>query len=319
MKTNEIQIRDPYIYVHRQEPGYYLFGTTDKNCWNGLGVGFDCYQSFDLINWEGPIAAFRPKPGFWATHNFWAPEVHFFKGRYYLLASFIAQRRFRGTQIFVADRIIGPYQPLTDGPITPENWQCLDGTLHIDADGKPWIVFCQEWVQVHDGSMWAMPLTEDLTRPMGRPIFLFNASEASWAYRSGWHGMGQPSQLPPYLSVPDLKSSFDYPLYVTDGPFLHQIENGALSMIWSSLGHEGYTMGVAYSESGKVTGPWKQSEDAIWTKDGGHGMIFRDLEGKLKVSLHQPNDTPNERAIFVEIDETGSTVRLKSNGQEIVR
>lgn len=33
--------------------------------------------------------------------------------------------------------------------------------------------------------------------------------------------------------------------------------------------------------------------------DGGHAMIFESLEGKKYLSLHYPNTTPNERAIFI--------------------
>lgn len=53
MKTSEIQIRDPYIYVDKEERAYYMFGTTDKDCWHGPGQGFDCYKSKDLQAWEG--------------------------------------------------------------------------------------------------------------------------------------------------------------------------------------------------------------------------------------------------------------------------
>ncbi|MUT64558.1 hypothetical protein [Paenibacillus sp. NEAU-GSW1] len=27
---------------------------------------------------------------------------------------------------------------VTDKPVTPEHWECLDGTLHIDDEGRPW-------------------------------------------------------------------------------------------------------------------------------------------------------------------------------------
>ncbi len=34
MRTNqEVQIRDPFIYVDRKEIKYYLFGSTDRNIW----------------------------------------------------------------------------------------------------------------------------------------------------------------------------------------------------------------------------------------------------------------------------------------------
>jgi hypothetical protein len=309
MKTNEIQIRDPFVFPQPAEQYYYLFGTTDRDAWKGPGTGFDCYRSRDLREWEGPIPAFRPPPGFWGTHNFWAPEVYFFNQRYHLFATFAAERCYRGTQILVADEVTGPFKPLTPGPITPANWQCLDGTLHVDSAGVPWIVFCQEWMQVHDGAMWAMPLTSDLTRPAGRPVFLFNASEAPWAYRSGW----QPPQFPAYLSVPDIQTSYPFPVYVTDGPFLHRNADGTLLMLWSTLGHEGYTMGVARSESGHVSGPWVQIPEPLWTKDGGHGMIFRAFDGRLFITLHHPNNTPEERPLFVGIEEIPGGIRLSGS------
>lgn len=56
-----------------------------------------------------------------------------------------------------------PFVPLSDGPVTPADWECLDGTLYVAADGTPYLVFCHEWLQVKDGEMCAMPLTPDLT------------------------------------------------------------------------------------------------------------------------------------------------------------
>ncbi|TFH17758.1 MAG: hypothetical protein E4H02_02030 [Lentisphaerales bacterium] len=65
--------------------------------------------------------------------------------------------------------IAGPYSPLTESPVTPDDWQCLDGTLHVDESGAPWIVFCHEWGQVHNGAMYAMQLSHNL---MERAVFL---------------------------------------------------------------------------------------------------------------------------------------------------
>jgi hypothetical protein len=167
--------------------------------------------------WEGPIPAFRPPPGFWGEQNFWAPEVHGYNGRFYMFASFKADRRYRGTQVLVSDVLSGPYLPLAGGPVTPANWECLDGTLHVDTDNVPWIVFCHEWVQVHNGAVYAMRLSPDLRESAGRPVFLFNASEAPWVYQSGW---------------PNEKSQYHFPAYVTDGPFIYRTGGGILLMLW---------------------------------------------------------------------------------------
>ncbi len=296
MKTDRIQIRDPFVVPDERERAYYLFGTTNADDWADKGPGFDCYRSGDLVEWEGPTPAFRPPPGFWGTRNFWAPEVHRHGDRFFMFASFKADSRCRGTQVLAADALPGPYAPWSDGPITPPEWECLDGTLHLDPDGDPWIVFCHEWLQVHNGAIWAMRLAPDLKRPAGRPVFLFNASEAPWVLRPGWPAKDSPR---------------GFPDYITDGPFLHRLGNGTLLMLWSSRGAQGYAMGVARSETGLVTGPWTQEPEALWAADGGHGMIFRTFDGRLMLTLHRPNRTPAERPVFIEIEETAASVRAR--------
>lgn len=296
MKSSDIQIRDPYVYVDQQARRYYLFGTTDKDCWRGPGQGFDCYHSKDLEEWEGPIPAFRPSGQFWGKENFWAPEVHKFNDQFYMFASFKAENRYRATHILTAPDVIGPYVPLADGPVTPKDWQCLDGTLHVDDEGNPWMVFCHEWVQIHNGSICAMRLTADLTKAVGRPMLLFNASEAGWVRESGW---------------PEKEAKYRFPTYVTDGPFLYRLSEGMLLMLWSSLGAKGYAMGVSRSESGQIAGPWHHDPEPIWAEDGGHGMIFKTFAGQLMLTFHRPNQTPNERAVFVEIEEKEGGIQLK--------
>ena len=122
LKTADIQIRDPFVLPEPAEGVYYLFGTTDKNCWQGEASGFNCFKSKDLKEWEGPFPAFRPPPAFWSNTNFWAPEVHRFGGRYFMFASFKAAGRYRGTQILSSAHAVGPYAPLTAGPVTPPDW-----------------------------------------------------------------------------------------------------------------------------------------------------------------------------------------------------
>lgn len=290
----DIQIRDPFVLV--ADETYYLYGSTDKNIWYGPGVGFDTYKGADLAAWEGPFPAFRRPEGFWSEGQFWAPEVYPYDGRWFMFATFTApssddREGLRGTQVLVADSPAGPFTPWSDGPITPHKWQCLDASLWVE-DGEPWMVFCQEWIQVHDGAIWAQRLGPDLRQPVGTPVFLFNASDAPWSKPLAHAKAGR------------------LPAYVTDGPYVVRLSSGHLLMLWSSHGDQGYAMGIAHSTSGAVTGPWTQEETPIWAADGGHGMVVRLLDGSLALTLHQPNDTPNERAVIRPLVETGDTIRL---------
>lgn len=290
IKRNDIQIRDPFVLTH--DGKYYLYGTTDKDCWGEYGYGFDCYISEDLDNWQGPIHAFVPPSDFWADRNFWAPEVYEYKNRFYMFATFKSDDGCRGTQILSAASPDGPFAPHSAGAVTPMDWECLDGTLYIDAGGSPWMIFCHEWTQVGDGAMCAVRLSDDLTHATDEPVELFHASEAPWTT-----GVEQDGKK----------------LYITDGPYMYCTKKGSLLMIWSSVSKSGYAIGISRSLSGSVDGEWKHEKKMLFSEGGGHGMIFRDFNGRLFVALHAPNQTPNERACFFEVEEKRDTLVLKNN------
>ncbi len=283
IKREDIQIRDPFILL--EDGTYYLYGTTDKDPWGGRG-GFDVYKSSDLENWEGPTAIFRPNNDFWGSRSFWAPECFKYDGAYYLFATITDSNGMRGTTILKSDAPDGTFIEHAKGKVTPPEWMALDGTLFVDEANQPWIVFCHEWVQIGDGAICAMPLSKDLKSAAGQPTTLFSASSAAWSQSFHNEHVGESR--------------------VTDGPFFYRNKKGELLMIWSSTGKEGYTMGIARSANGQVLGPWEQVETPLFKKDGGHGMIFNSIEGTPMVSLHHPNNTPNERPHFFEITEDES-------------
>lgn len=288
-QLGEINIRDPFIVPIPHKKQYVMFGTNPP-FWQGRPVGFQCYISSDLTHWSDAIDAWIRPDDFWADRNFWAPEVHHWKGKWYLFATLASSQTSRGTQIFVADDVTGPYRPLTEGPVTPKGWTCLDGSLFIDEQDQPWMVFCHEWVQIIDGAICARRLSADFKNAIGDPVRLFTASQTGWptpAHRED--------------------RAFNY---VTDGPWLHRLPSGELLMIWSSHVHGKYTAGIARSKSGSILGPWSHDDAPLFPDDGGHTMIFRDFQGKLMLSLHQPNDTPNERARFVPLRETSNGLEL---------
>jgi beta-xylosidase len=289
LKNSDIHIRDPFVLPILAENRYYLYGTIGAECWTNAASGMDYYISPDLQHWQGPFPAFRPSVGFWADRNFWAPEVHAYGGRYYMFASFKAEGICRGTQILAADSPQGPFLPISGEPVTPRDWECLDGTLFVDADDQPWIVFCHEWVQVGDGQICAQRLSHDLVSAIEQPQLLFRASEAPWAEE---------------INSRNRKG------YVTDGPWLHRLTNGELIMLWSSFRMGEYTIGVARSASGEISGPWQQVPDPLYAGNGGHCMVFRTFDGQLWLAFHRPNQTPHERPHFVPLHENGSTLEI---------
>ncbi|MBQ7344170.1 MAG: family 43 glycosylhydrolase [Clostridia bacterium] len=276
-KREEIRIRDPFILTDFENGCYYMYGTTALDGGSlHAGCTFSVYKSYDLMEFEGPKVIFDgERIGFWADRDFWAPEVHKYGGRYYLFGSCKAEGKCRATHILVCDTPDGEYLPVSDKPITPEGWECLDGTLYIE-EGTPYIVFCHEWLQVKDGEIWAMELSRDLTHAVSEPFMLFRASDNP-----------NVSELEPGSGN-----------YVTDGPFLYH-DGDKLRMIWSSFYRGRYL--VLDAESDSIRGEWVHGGSRFGF-DGGHAMIFTDLDGKRKISLHSPNKSDLERAAFYDAE-----------------
>lgn len=289
LKNTDVHIRDPFVLPIIEENIYYLYGTRGSETWADAAFGTDYYTGTDLQNWEGPFPAFTPPEGFWSDRNYWAPEVHVYRGRYYMFMTFKAVGMCRGTQILIADTPKGPFLPISDGPVTPRDWECLDGTLFVDSNGQPWMIFCHEWVQVGNGEVCALRLSEDLASPIGEPHLLFRASEAPWAQEIDSKGRKG---------------------YVTDGPYIYRLASGEPIMLWSSFSAGGYTVGIAKTTTGDILGPWEQLPEPLYAGDGGHCMIFRTFEGQLNVAYHRPNATPDERPFFVPLRETESSLEI---------
>ena len=284
MLLRDIHIRDPFIFL--EDGKYYLYGTRGSECW-GKCSGLDVYVSEDLENWSEPIEIFSKPDGFWADRDYWAPEMHKYQGSYYLLVSFKSDDHCRGTQILKSDSPMGPFMLHSDGPVTPENWECLDGTLYVE-NGKPYMIFCHEWTQVGDGEICAIELSQDLSKSVSEPVLLFRASDSAC-----------------------VKSLTDKNAYVTDGPFLYQTQAGKLIMLWSSFSEEGYCEILSYAKEGTVTGAWEHDDRMLFQKDGGHGMVMRDSRNRLWYIAHTPNQTPYERPVLMEIEERDNSLFVK--------
>ena len=287
MLTQEIHIRDPFVLCEGET--YYLYGTTGADAW-GKCSGFYCYTSTDLENWSGPFSVFTPPKDFWSDTNFWAPEVHRYRGSYYMFAAFLPKQGRRTVQILKAQSPLGPFLP-HGNPVTPADWDTLDGTLFIEND-TPYLVFCHEWTQIKDGAMCALPLTEDLSAPAGEPFLLFHASDPHFALGMGGEGYKNPNGN-----------------YVTDGPFIVKTGESEHAMLWSTVVNGNYLQCVSYF-SGSIRNAKFTHADPLFDKDGGHGMVFVDKTGNPYLSLHRPNVGPNERPLFIPLSTRGKLILL---------
>ena len=285
MKNSEINIRDPFVLCENGKN--YMYGTRAKD-FGRKTAGFDVYVSTDLENWSMPIECFNSERYDMNYEVNWAPEVHKYKDAYYMFATFTRKTNgLKGTFILKADNPLGPFVPHSKGAVTPKEWECLDGTFYVSKDGKPYIVFCHEHMQIIDGTICYAQLNEQLTQVVGDIVTLFKASEPYWA--------------------DERKDENEHS--VTDGPFLYRTKTKELLMLWSSFIKGNYAECVVKFTDGELGMNLEHLEPLI-DDDGGHGMIFCSND-KLYLTYHPPNRTGEERPCFVEIEDKVDFVSIK--------
>ncbi len=283
--TNVKNLRDPFVLV--EDDAYYLYGSgVDGTDW--INSVWACFRNTDDSlsgNWERTkeLVYVRPEN---AQMKLWAPEVHKYKGHYYMFATYHSSlTNHKGCTVLKSDSPEGPFVEISDGHVTPHDINAIDATFYVDEDGQPWIIYVHEWTCTDDsvGRMAAARLSDDLTHMVSEPVELFRADSPSWTNRN-----------------------------VTDGCFMYRTSDGRLLMLWSNFCGNDYCVAVAESKNGRVDGEWLQHDELLFSKelsgnyDGGHGMIFKDRDGQMYLSLHSPNtpsDKTTERTIFVTLRE----------------
>ena len=192
---DSIVLSDPFILADQKTKTYYMTGTSGR-----------LWKSKDLRSWEGPFQIAQTDPDSWMGPKpmIWAAEIHHFKNKYYYFATFtnravkidtvgenVIERR--ASHVLVSDKPDGPYVPMKDPTYLPADMPTLDGTLWIDKDKKPYMVYCYEWLQNGNGTMEKIELKPDLSGSIGEGKLLFRASESPWSREKDKNGQDTPN------------------------------------------------------------------------------------------------------------------------------
>lgn len=277
---DSIFLSDPCILADSVTHMYYMTGT-----------GGMLWRSADLQYWDGPYQVTATDPDSWMGPRpmIWAAELHAIDGKYYYFATFTNREVMidtvggtpierRACHVLVSDKPDGPYSSMADPTYLPATKPTLDGTYWRDSDGKPYLIFCHEWLQNGNGTVEKIPLKDDLSGTIGESTILFRAHDSPW-------------------SLEKYSDDTIGPNKVTDGPWLFRTDSGRLGMMWTSWRFGEYTQGVAYSESGTLDGPWVHEKEPITPPNFGHAMLFRTFEGEWLMSVHSHAKDANGRTI----------------------
>ena len=282
IETNIERLRDPFVLI--ENGVYYMYGT-----------GWRCYKNTSgRLDGEWELLGVVAEDTDDVDGDRWAPEVHKYKGKYYMFTTYKSKKRgMRGCTVMRADSPEGPFVEISDGHVTPKEWDAIDATLYIDENGDPWMVFVHEWTCMpdHVGRMAAARMSDDLRRLVGEPIDLFGAKDAPWATGG-----------------------------VTDGCWMHRTKEGDLLMLWSNFHEKDYCVGIVHSDNGRLDGKWTHEKLPLYSKeisggyDGGHGMLFTDVDGQTYLSIHSPNHTwmgRPEKPVFIAVREENRTIVIE--------
>lgn len=298
LKTEDIRIRDPYIVPY--DGVYYMYGTNAD--WERENVLY-VYSSTDLSNWEGPKEIFSLAPDTWAKGELWAPEVHIYKGKFYMFLSLLGKHGVRGTQILVCDTPDGKFVLITDKPATPFDRSCIDGSLYVE-DGVPYMVYSADWPDNYDnekgcyiGKICAIELSEDLTGSVGEPFTLFSSIDSPASAKA--------PAVHDYMGEHVTR-------YGSDGPFISTLSDGSLFLTWSPIPDMNYIVAAAVSKNG-IRGEWTHV-DNVYDNNGGHAMFFDDFDGSKKMCIHYPEREPDERTLILPVAEENGILKIM-NGE----
>ena len=277
-----LHMGDPFAFWH--EGKYYLIGTTAPS------EGFHCYESTDLAHWQLKGWAWRKTADCWAVGAFWAPEVKYYRGKFYLTYSGLV----RGSKpnrlqmgLAVSDRPEGPYRDL-HAPWFDPGYSTIDGHLFVDDDGTPYLYFSRNGGRegYSFGANYGVQLAPDLSRPVGEPVPLLEASQpwerVNWAKNRCNEG------------ATVLKHQGRY--YLT-----------------YSANHTAFPQyGVGYATADRPLGPWTKAEEnpilasrlELGVSAPGHNSIVRSPDGKeLFIVYHvhaDPRQPSEDRVVSID-------------------
>jgi beta-xylosidase len=286
---------DPYVWKHGGE--YFAIGTGEREA-NGdpSEMVFPLLRSKDLVRWiRAGRALLRPEATL-GTH-FWAPEVAFAQGKFWLYYSVGFAERGHQLRVATSDTPLGPYQD-TDRPLIDPG-QCafaIDAHPFRDDDGRWYLFYARDFL---DSSENVRAGTALMVAPMKSMTELENIGQTLLRARYDWQRFERDRAM--------YGGTYDW--HTLEGPFIRK--HGRQYFCFYSGGRwENETYGVDYAVADNVLGPYREEGNAngprvLHTISGeligpGHNSIVRGPNGDDCIVFHAWDPQMTTRRMFIE-------------------
>jgi len=258
---------DPFMYEHKGT--FYIIGTTIQH------QGFHCWKSKDMENWEFLGFAYSKPENHIGSIAFWAPEVKYYKEKFYMTYSCLDKNTDRLLMsLAVSDTPEGPFKDLYS-PWFDFGFGSIDGHIFVDDDGKCYLYFSRNGYEpildIGYGVNYGVELEADLSKPIGEPLLLTRADQ-------DWE-----------ITMPHNRCN--------EGPSVIK-HNGKYYMTYSANDTVAPCYGIGYAVADKPLGPWIKPENGPILKSNyeigvsapGHNSILQRINKELYMVYHTHAD-----------------------------
>ncbi|MBD2102359.1 glycoside hydrolase family 43 protein [Leptolyngbya sp. FACHB-261] len=236
---------DPFVWQH--EGIYYAIGTGPAEAAGEVDKStqqlvFPLLRSTDFINWHSAGKALRrPDPAL--GDNFWAPEIAYSAGKFYLYYSVGHEDKRHQLRVAISENPLGPYEDLGEPLLDPDSCPfTIDPHAFQDDDGQWYLFYARDFLDTEAGvragtALMVAPLQE-MTRLVGEGNVVLRA-------RSDWQRFL--ADRPMYGGI--------YDWHTLEGPCVRK-HGGRYYCLYSGGRWETESYGVDYGVAESVMGPY---------------------------------------------------------------
>ncbi|MEZ0536818.1 family 43 glycosylhydrolase [Caldicellulosiruptoraceae bacterium PP1] len=242
------KVADPFILKYNNK--YYLYATSERGA--GMSGGFEVWESPDLVNFEYKGFAYKSNEKSWGFDSFWAPEVLYYNGKFYLFYSAAGMIDGNKTLRICLAESNSPLGPFVDikAPLFDFGYAAIDAHPFVD-NGQVYLYYSRDCSENPTSDIYVVKLSKDLKNTIGEAKFLLTPSQ-SWEIGAKWN----------------------------EGPFVVK-HNNKYYLFYSANFYASPDYSVGYAVSNNPLGPFiKAKENPILKKNSfvtgpGHNSVVK--------------------------------------------
>lgn len=284
---------DPFVWQH--EGIYYAIGTGPAEAAGEVDQlqkprVFPLLRSPDLVTWEFAGNALA-RPDAALGDNFWAPEVAYHDGTFYLYYSVGHGDKHHQLRVATSSHPLGPYQDWGEPLVEPQDCAfAIDPSPFQDEDGQWYLFYAQDFLDNENGVRAGTALVVDrlvsMTHLAGQPQVVLRA-------RHDWQRFL--ADRPMYGGTYDWHT-LEGPCVRKHGQHYYCFYSGGR---WETDSY-GVDYGVAeavmgpYSDAGNEAGPRVLRSQPGYVLGPGHNSIARSPQGQTEYLVYHAWDVAME-------------------------